>query len=127
MAEDTKLKIGFGRQSFPNDVCAVWGARLIWPDDLLHDRQDLDARSDEDKLALMDWLNGTGSGNGAIAKMREALKSPYSLGLSRDMAFEDEAIIYEDDKGKIVGSAQGSSGYLYVAGWLKEHTSDGHA
>jgi hypothetical protein len=35
------------------------------------------------------------------------------------MEFHDEAVIYEDERGKIVGSAQGSYGYLYVAGWLK--------
>ena len=114
-----KLEIAFGRHTFPDDVPAVWGARLIWPNDLLRDRQDLAAHTDEAKEALMAWLNGDDLGRGAISRMRHALESPYSLGLTPDMPFKEEAVIYEDEHGKIVGSAQSSYGYLYVAGWLK--------
>lgn len=116
--EPIKLEIMFGRRTYPADVKAVWGARLIWPDDLLPDRQDLDSRNDDDKIELVGWLNG-----GAIAKMRERLRDPgpYSLGLNP--SGDEEAVIYEDEQGKIIGSAQGSSGYLYVCGWLHSHTS----
>jgi hypothetical protein len=51
--------------------------------------------------------------------MRHALEEPYSLGLTPSMKYEQEAVIYEDEQGIIVGSAQGSYGYLYVCGWLK--------
>jgi hypothetical protein len=118
MSTTDKLSIAFGRRTFPDTVQAVWGARLIWPNDLLHDRQDLDAHNDEAKQALIAWLNGTDLGNGAISKMRHALESPYSLGLTP--SGDEEAVIYEDEIGKIVGSAQSSSGYIYVAGWLKD-------
>jgi hypothetical protein len=125
MTDSTKLSISFGRRTYPEDVRAIWGARLIWPNDLVYDRQDLAAHGDDDKQALIAWLNGPGNGDGAIAKMRVALKEPYKLGLFPMMRFEDEAVIYEDDEGKIIGSAQQSGGYLYVCGWLKAHTKEG--
>jgi hypothetical protein len=117
MSNDTRLKVAYGRQTFPETARAVWGARLIWPDDLLPDRQDLAAHSDEDKQALVAWLNGKDLGTGAISKMRDALSAPYSLGLTPNG--DEEAVIYEDSEGIIVGSAQSSHGYVYVAGWLK--------
>jgi len=124
MTTDNKLEIAFGRRTFPDDVRAVWGARLIFPADLVHDRQDLAAHDDEAKQALITWLNGaddTGR-NGAIAKMLEVLRDAnrrYAVGIRPRMQFEEEAVIYEDDEGKIVGSDQASHGHLYVAGWLK--------
>jgi hypothetical protein len=117
MTENTRLKLAFGRQTFPDDVQAVWGARLIWPADLLHDRQDLVAHNDEAKQALIAWLNGPNQGDGALKAALNALKTPYTLGL--DSTSDTEAVIYEDETGKIVGSAQSSYGYCYVAGWLK--------
>ena len=116
-ADSNKLSIGYGRRTFPDDVKAVWGARLIWPNDLVWDRQDLDAHSDEDKQALISWLNGNPEGNGAIKAMKLALTTPSALGLSSTS--DTEAVIFEDETGKIIGSAQSSYGYLYVAGWLK--------
>ena len=121
MTENTKLSISYGRRTFPDDVQAVWGARLIFPADLVWDRQDLDSHNDEAKSALIAWLNGNPEGTGAIAKMREVLNDTnkrYELGVgtSRDDA---EAVLYEDETGKIIGSPQSSHGYMYVAGWLK--------
>lgn len=118
MSTTDKLKIAFGRRTFPDTVPAVWGARLIWPNDFLSDRQDLAAHNDEAKQALIAWLDGEALGTGAISRMRHALESPYSLGLTP--TGDEEAVIYEDEIGIIVGSAQGSHGYVYVAGWLKE-------
>ena len=119
MSTTARLKIAFGRMTYPDDAAAVWGARLIWPNDLLHDRQDLAARSDADKQALVEWLDGTPTGTGAIYQMREALRDPYKLGISPGTRYEIELNLYEDERGKIVGSPQGSHGYVYVAGWLK--------
>lgn len=120
MTDETKLTITFGRNTYPDDVRAVWGARLIFPADLVHDRQDLAAHDEDAKQALIAWLNIVG-----IKEMRIALSTAsgrQARDISRDMPFEEEAVIYEDDKGKIVGSAQRSHGYMYVCGWLKEHT-----
>lgn len=125
---DTKLKLMFGRNTYPEDVQAVWGARLIFPADLVHDRQDLDSKSNEAKMELMDWLNGSGMGDGAIGKMLTVLRNTnnrYEIGLYSSKE-DNEAVIYEDEKGKIIGSAQASHGYLYVAGWLKAHTKEGN-
>ncbi len=123
MTTDNKLEIAFGRRTYPDDVRAIWGARLIYPNDLLHDRQDLAAHDDEAKAALIAWLNGPGDGDGAISKMQGRLADTdlrWEIGVG-DTRSNDEAVIYEDDEGKIIGSPQSSSGYLYVCGWLKEH------
>lgn len=104
----------YGRKTHPDNLRAVWGARLIWPDQLVHDRQDLVAVDDESREALMHWLN-----NGGIANALQKLRTPYTLGLKATT--DNEVVIYEDESGKIIGSAQSSHGYVYVAGWLKEH------
>lgn len=113
----TRLETAWGYKKYPDDVDAVWSARLIWPDDLLPDRQDLQARNDDAKDELILWLNGVPAGQGAIKQMKEALKTPNTLGLKYDGP--EEAVIYEDDIGIIVGSAQSSHGYVYVCGYLK--------
>jgi len=122
MTDSTKLKIRYGRQNFPDGVKAVWGARMIWPNDLVPDRQDLDAVDDEHKQELIAWLNGTPEGTGALHKARQALRDPYSLGLLTNG--DNEEVIYEDDKGKIIGSAQSSYGYVYVCGFLHKHVGE---
>ena len=110
------MQLGFGRsRGVPEDIKTAWGARLIAPDDLLWDRQDLVADSAEAKAELIEWLNGDTPGNGAITKMREWLRDNYyQLGQN-----DDELVLYNDIDGMIVGSTQGSGGYVYVAGWLK--------
>lgn len=116
LAEPLKA-LAFGRHTHPEGLRAVWGARLIWPNDLVHDRQDLVASDDAAKDELIAWLNEIG-----IKEMRIAL-STHSGRDARNiyMGMDDEAVIYEDSKGKIIGSTQGRSGYLYVSGWLKAH------
>lgn len=114
MTDSTKLKLMFGRNSFPEHAQAIWGARLIWPNDFLNDRQDLTSNNDESKEALIVWLN-----NGAIEKMRNNLANPYEIGMRHEMGHDEEVVIYEDEIGKIIGSPQNSSGYVYVCGWLK--------
>jgi hypothetical protein len=119
-----KLEIAYGRRTFPNSVVAVWGARLIWPNDLVPDRQDLAAREDGDKAELIRWLNGPSNGDGALSKALGKLRAdgPESMGLS--YTGDHEAVIYEDTLGRIIGSAQGSHGYLYVCGWMFKHDLD---
>jgi len=103
------LKLTYGLRNLPADVTSAWGARLIWPNDLVHDRQDLKG---EDTKALIDWLNG-----GAL---RVALDNAARLARSELAPSEDrEVVLYEDERGVIKGNPQASHGYLYVAGWLK--------
>lgn len=117
------MTLAFGcNRGLPDGVRCAWGARLIWPDQLLHDRQDLINRGTVmDKIDLVWWLNGPENTMGAIAT---ALSYARSEAVQRELggpAGEEIVAIYEDHRGKIVGSAQGSHGYLYVAGWLHEH------
>lgn len=110
---ESELRLAFGyNKGIPADAQAVWGARLIWPDDLVWDRQDLVTKDEASKEVLIDWLNKIG-----ISKMRENLRMPYTLGLH---PIQDiEAVIYEDEIGKIIGNSNASAGYIYVVGWLK--------
>jgi hypothetical protein len=103
------MQLAFGlSHAVPEEVTTAWGARLIEPNDLLHDRQDLQSDNDEAKAKLIAWLNG-----GGIAGARTALRD-LRLPQSRDVA-----TVYEDDQGVIVASTNASHGYVYVAGWLK--------
>jgi hypothetical protein len=123
MTTDNKLEIAFGRRTYPDTVRAIWGARLIYPNDLVHDRQDLASHDDEARAALIAWLNGPSEGDGAISKMQARLADTdlrWELGIG-DHRSDTEAVIYEDKIGKIIGSPQSSHGNLYVCGWLKEH------
>jgi hypothetical protein len=94
----------------PDGVRAAWGARFIFPDDLLHDRTGIFG-DEADRKALIEWLN-----SGVLRDTRDAARN---AGLRPE---EDrEVVLYEDDKGKVVANPNGSYGYLYVAGWLKGH------
>jgi hypothetical protein len=90
-------------------IPAVWGARLIAPADLVHDRQDLVSSDDEAREALIHWLN-----NGGIRGALDFLRGAYLSGSS-----SERTTCFEDERGIIVGSPQGSYGYIYVTGWLK--------
>lgn len=110
---DTILRPSFGTYHATDDDLrgkrAVWGARLIAPNDLVWDRQDLVSDDDEAKEALVHWLN-----NGAIRDMRRILDQLYLGGNDNT-----RHVIIDDERGVIVGSPQGSYGYIYVTGWLK--------
>lgn len=113
--ETTEKKLAFGlREAVPAEAKAAWGARLIEPGDLLHDRQDLVSDSDEDKAALVAWLNGTPAGTGAIHEMQERL-----VEMRYSMPDGGEFVAYEDEHGKVIADTRRSCGYVYVAGWLK--------
>jgi hypothetical protein len=102
----TTLSFGCVR-AIPEGVTTAWGARLIWPNDLVYDRQDLKG---PDAERLKSWLNG-----GAL---RRALDCG-GQGAGLDPTADRQATLYEDESGIVVGNPQGSYGYLYVAAWLK--------
>lgn len=111
-----RLVLEFGQPTYPQDARAVWGARLIWPNDLVWDRQSLDHRDPDAPRALFAWLNE----DGALGKALTVLGEPDRLGWAS--CDEHELVVYEDDKGRIVGSPRGSYGYVYIAAWLKERS-----
>jgi hypothetical protein len=119
MSDTETMTLTFGRRSHPEGLPAVWGARLIWPNDLVHNRQDLVSTDDDAKEALIHWLNTKG-----IREMQMVLgniDTRFEKGIHRDMKFEEEVVIVDDGIGKIIGSAQASGGNFYVAGWLVAH------
>lgn len=101
----------------PETVAHAWGARLIYPDDLLHDRQGWKGEG-PGPGELVGWLNG-----GAIRKALDAArKLDKAYKLSRDG--NQKVTLYRDEHGVIVACPNGSHGYLYVAGWLHEGEAD---
>jgi hypothetical protein len=106
------LKLAFGLREIPATVTCAWGARLIWPNDLVWDRQDIDG-STEAVDALRSWLND--------GPLRSALGQAYALAEHFELSPRSEEIVtlYEDEHGIVRASPQASSGYLYVAAWLK--------
>jgi hypothetical protein len=117
-----KLEYGYGA-GVPDDVEIAWGARLIFPDDLVVNRQGFLGRDLPGADDLVSWLNGegcglTGRGNGAI---KQALNRARELAASGELR-QDEArqiVLYEDGRGVIRGNPNGSFGYLYICGYLK--------
>jgi hypothetical protein len=106
----TALKLGYGLRSIPEEVSTAWGARWIFPNDMVHNRQDLKGENTD---ALIAWLNG-GAIKAALIEARELVRR-WEMFPSSDKTL----VLYEDETGKIVGNPQSSHGYLYVAGWLK--------
>lgn len=107
-----RKRLGFGLRDVPEEVACAWGARLIWPDDLLPDRQDT-MGSRKGVFVLTDWLNG-GPLKAARAEARR-MADAYELKGSEDR----EVTLFEDETGVVKANPQGSHGYLYVAAWLK--------
>lgn len=107
----TDLKLGYGlRAGLPEGVTAAWGARWIYPNDLVPDRQDLKGENTE---LLKDWLNA-----GALNEARiEAARLAKSWQMFKDK--DQTYVLVDDEVGTIIGNPQASHGYLYVAAWLK--------
>lgn len=107
-----KKTLGFGLRDLPDDLTCAWGARWIWPDDVVWDRQDVFG-SVSDRNDLVMWLNG-----GALAGAREQARSLAS-GHVLSPRDDNTVTLFEDERGIVRGNPQGSHGYLYVAAWLK--------
>lgn len=107
------LRLAFGCvKALPGGTTTAWGARLIYPNDLVYDRQDLKG---PDAEILKAWLNGVPSGQGALRQALDAARSHRELDPTKDVT----VTLYEDEDGIVVGNPQASYGYLYVAAWLK--------
>jgi hypothetical protein len=109
----SKRKLAFGAsRHVPDEVTCAWGARLIWPDDLVWDRQDA-IGGEGDRGELRKWLNG-----GAL---KAGLTEARRLATSYELTPREQrrVVLFEDERGIIVADPQSSHGYLYAAAWLK--------
>jgi hypothetical protein len=108
--EDPKLAFGYRPALKHVPILAAWGARLIYPDDLVWDRTDaIGEQVHKDKL---------------FALLNERAPQPKDFGpiLSRngiDSGSNVSIALYEDDEVLLMGSPQSSYGYFYVTGVLK--------
>jgi hypothetical protein len=94
---------------------ASWGARLIFPDDLVWDRQGAAGHLPHDVAQLVAWLN---QGKALDKALRAARRAADKGTLTRDG--DQQVILYRDSLGVIVACPNASHGYLYVAGWLHD-------
>jgi hypothetical protein len=115
------MKLEFGLSAaIPEAVTTAWGARLIFPDDLLFDRQDMHG---DDVPALRGWLNGAGSSVGALRRaLAEARRLADRYKLTRDG--RQTVTLFRDKTGVVVACPNASAGYLYVAAWLHNGEAD---
>jgi hypothetical protein len=105
--------LAFGlRSGLPENAHTAWGARLIWPNDLVWDRQDVQGKA---ATELRDWLNH--------GHLRQALDRAADLSRTHELRSSDDklVILHETDDGVIAANPQASFGYLYVGAWLKAH------
>lgn len=106
------MNLAFGMRDIPDDITTAWGARWIWPADLVHNRQDMTG-DETSRRQLEQWLNGH-----ALTAARDCARR-----LARDWELtprdDREVVLYEDEDGIIKANPQASHGYLYVAAWMK--------
>lgn len=125
----SKAAVSFGyNNGIPDGVMVAWGARWIFPDDMLPDRQGFQGLETADGQYLLKWLNG-----GAIAKAKENVRKmhdPFTYCTAKEKKnpnlprlFRDEdkeVVLFEDERGIIKANPQASHGYLYVCAYLQE-------
>jgi hypothetical protein len=102
-------------RALPEGVARAWGARWIAPNDQVYDRCSWTPRDDDatNRSDLVVWLNG-----GALRAAQESA-AHMRLGVA-DPNDDQLHVLFEDEQGMVVGSPQGSHGYVYVAAWLKK-------
>lgn len=105
-------KLAFGlNHEVPEHANAAWGARWIFPNYQVRDRQDFYGADNNDGILLKAWLN-TG-----------ALKSAMEFAgkkLHKNMQSEDFVVVlHEDELAVIKANPRASYGYLYVCAYLK--------
>jgi hypothetical protein len=110
------LKFGL-RDAVPADAQAAWGARLIYPDDVLADRSDC-IGSDQARRELLDYLR-----EHVGARPWQRARELHNRGQLRPTD-SSNLTLYEDEHCIVVGNPHGGSGYLYVAAWLKAPAED---
>jgi hypothetical protein len=109
------MPFGLSRE-VPADKTAAWGARFIYPDDMLPDRQSFPGMETPAGQSLKAWLN-----SGALGKARKAARrmaDTYKI----TPRTSETVTLFEDSFGKILASPNASHGYLYVVGFAKDES-----
>jgi hypothetical protein len=107
-------KLNFGLNAeIPRSIDVAWGARLIYPNQMVSDRQSMIGSNATDKKMLLNWLNG-----GVFAAAMKNAKLLADARVITPQSYET-VIVYEDESGIIKGNPNGSGGYLYVCAYLK--------
>jgi hypothetical protein len=104
----------FGLNSaLPEGVTVAWGARWIFPDDILWDRTSWIGEDGSERVALARWLDGGNEPKaGALWKARTTARHILT-------ETSEQTTLFEDAHGIIVANTNRSFGYVYVAAWLK--------
>lgn len=110
------LKLAYGlNAAIPDGAHTAWGARLIWPNDLVFNRQDLRGEATGE---LKDWLNG-----GVLREVLDRLARLAHDDPTFTSGVNAPVRIYDDADGTVYANPNGSYGYVYVAAWLKAHVA----
>jgi hypothetical protein len=108
---DMTLRFGL-RGAAPASARAVWGARWIYPNDPIWDRQDCVGEQTA-REQLLAWLREHAKGQPAQrAAEFHAAGELHAAGV-------EQVTLFDDEDGIVVANPQRSGGYLYVAAWLK--------
>ena len=110
------LQFGLAHE-VPADRAVAYGARWIFPDQPLWDRQSFAGLDTPEGQRLQKWLNGGALKKASAAAARMSKHSVISPDSGETVA------LYEDDRAKIVANPQRSYGYLYVAAYLKHEAA----
>jgi hypothetical protein len=115
MPLDSPLSLTFGLvRLLPPHALAAWGARWIFPDDVLWDRTAWAGLDTDDGKRLQKWLQKT-----ALNKARAtARRLADTRQLTPDS--DQDVILFQDKTGRVMASPNRSYGYLYVVAYLKE-------
>ena len=109
MSDDLDLRWGH-TWSLPKHVRTAWGARLIYPDDVVWDRQDATGPRKDELLAHLRDVVGDAPWRRARELDDKGAMSP------RD---ELDWILYEDAQVRVIGNPHKSFGYLYVVAYFR--------
>ena len=114
---EERRPLAFGlNEEIPPYATAYWGARWIFPDDFLSDRQDFVGIDTPEGQKLKEWLNGEKGKPGALSKSLKAARENRTM--RREMA--ELVVLFEDETGVVLGNPRMSHGYLYVCAFLKQ-------
>src|SRR5262245_51691554 len=99
------LKWGLN-DAIPEGVTTAWGARLIFPDDLVPDRTDYRGPREKQLRAAL-----------ALYASNQPWEEARRLADTGQMRPNDERefVLFDDGRVRMVGSPRRSYGYLYVA------------